>query len=515
MNDWTAGYVAEIGYTHGYYAELNPLRVQLAFVHAGLAYPDIRNACELGFGQGISLNLHASASIAQWHGTDFNPSHAAFAQQLASASGNNAELSDQAFDEFCVRPDLPDFDFIGLHGIWSWVSDHNRHVIVDFIRRRLRVGGVLYVSYNTYPGWASLTPFRDLLADHAAINGSIGQGVVARIDGALAFAEKVLGTKPLYARANPQVMQKLKQIKDENRNYVAHEYFNRDFYPFSFTRIAECLAPSKTTFACSAHYLDHVVGINTTPEQQALLDEISNAEFRQTVRDFCINQNFRKDYWVRGARRLNPMQQMEALRAIRVILINARADVTLKVKGILGEVDMNAAIYNRVLDAMADQQPKTLGEMERAFKGQGVNLAELQQAVMTLVGKGDVALAYGDEQIAECKVKSDRYNSHVIRSARTSNEIRYLASPVTGGGIPADRMQLLFLLALSEGRNVPEDWAQLALQVLLEQGKRLIKDGKTLDSKEENIAELKTMARDFAERRLPVLRALGAVSGTR
>ena len=31
MSDWSAGYVADIGYTHGYYTELNPLRVRLAF----------------------------------------------------------------------------------------------------------------------------------------------------------------------------------------------------------------------------------------------------------------------------------------------------------------------------------------------------------------------------------------------------------------------------------------------------------------------------------------------------
>jgi len=44
---------------------------------------------------------------------------------------------------------LPDFDYIGLHGIWSWISDENRQVIVDFIRKKLKVGGVLYISYNT------------------------------------------------------------------------------------------------------------------------------------------------------------------------------------------------------------------------------------------------------------------------------------------------------------------------------------------------------------------------------
>lgn len=128
MSDWTAGYVADIGYTYGYYAELNPNRVKLAFINQGLVFPEVGTACELGFGQGLSANIHAAASVAQWHGTDFNPSQAGFAQELAVASGTGAKLYDEAFDEFCSRTDSPDFDYIGLHGIWSWISDENRHV---------------------------------------------------------------------------------------------------------------------------------------------------------------------------------------------------------------------------------------------------------------------------------------------------------------------------------------------------------------------------------------------------
>ncbi len=80
MSDWTGGYVADIGYTFGYYTELNPLRVNLAFLNARLVVPTVGSACELGFGQGVSANIHAAASVATWHGTDFNPSQASFAQ---------------------------------------------------------------------------------------------------------------------------------------------------------------------------------------------------------------------------------------------------------------------------------------------------------------------------------------------------------------------------------------------------------------------------------------------------
>jgi hypothetical protein len=128
MSDWTAGYVADLAYTYGYYPELNPLRVRMAFLRAGLVPPEIGAACELGFGQGMSTNLHAAASLVQWHGTDFNPSQAAFAQDIASQCGTGARLLDEGFADFCHRPDLPDFDYIGLHGIWSWVNDENRQI---------------------------------------------------------------------------------------------------------------------------------------------------------------------------------------------------------------------------------------------------------------------------------------------------------------------------------------------------------------------------------------------------
>jgi hypothetical protein len=50
MTDWTAGYVSEIGYTYGYYTELNPQRLALPLLAAGIAPPKVEAACELGFG---------------------------------------------------------------------------------------------------------------------------------------------------------------------------------------------------------------------------------------------------------------------------------------------------------------------------------------------------------------------------------------------------------------------------------------------------------------------------------
>ena len=422
--------MVDIGYTFGYYTELNPLRLRLAFLNAGLAVPDSGAACELGFGQGMSANLHAAASVTQWHGTDFNPSQAGFAQELASVSGAAAQLHDDAFADFCARPGLPDFDYIGLHGIWSWISDANRAVIVDFVRRKLKVGGVLYISYNTLPGWATFAPMRHLLTQHAATLGADGVGIVSRIDGALDFAGKLLATNPVYARANPTVPERLNKVNGQNRHYLAHEYFNADWHPMYFADMARWLEPAKVGYACSANLLDHVDAINLTAEQQELLKSLPDAQMRETVRDFLVNQQFRKDYWVKGARRLSPLEQAEALRALRFVLV------------------------------------------------------------------------------ARAKKQSDKLNAHLMLKARGSAELSYLASPVTGGGVTVGRFAQLFLLARAQGHKQHADWAQCAWGLLAAQGQRILKEGKALDTPEENLAELGQQAQEFAEKQLPLLKAL-------
>jgi SAM-dependent methyltransferase len=509
MTDWSAGYVADIGYTYGYYPELNPLRLRLAFLNAGLALPGSGAACELGFGQGLSANLHASASVTEWHGTDFNPAQAAFARELADIAGAGAKLYDEAFADFAARTDLPDFDTIGLHGIWSWISDDNRAVIVDFIRRKLKVGGVLYISYNTLPGWAAFAPIRHLMTEHAAVLGAEGRGIVNRIDGAIDFAERLLATNPMFLRANPQVKERLAKLRGQNRHYLAHEYFNRDWHPMHFATMADWLEPAKLQYACSAHYLDHVDQINLTPEQVAFLADIPDPMFRESTRDFMVNQQFRRDYWVKGVRRLTPFEQAEQIRQQRVLLVTHRPDVSLTVNGALGEATMSAEVYGPILDLLADHKPRTVGQIEQALKGSAIQFGQLLQAVFVLAGQGALVAVQDDAAIARARKPSDRLNGWIKAKARGSADVAYLASPLTGGGIAVGRFQQLFLLAIDQGRKQPSEWADFTWQLLAAQGQKLIRDGKTIDTPAENLAELTAQAQAFAEKQLPVLKALG------
>ena len=507
MTDWTSGYVADIGYTYGYYLELNPQRVKLAFLNAGLVSPEFGTACELGFGQGLSANMHAAASVCSWHGTDFNPTQASFAQETAQASGANAHMYDESFEEFAQR-DLPEFDYIGLHGIWSWISDENRAFIVNFLRKRLKVGGVLYISYNTLPGWGTFAPMRHLMTEHAEIIGAEGVGIVSRIDGALEFTEKLLATNPKFALANPLVNDRVKAIKGQNRNYLAHEYFNRDWYPMHFGTMANWLESAKLTYACSAHYLDHLDAVNLTAEQQALLKDIHHPMFKQTVRDFMVNQQFRRDYWVKGARKLTPLDQTQSLRDQRFVMMAHRPNVSLKVTGSLGEATLTDSVYNPILDLMADHKVRTTAQIEQNIKEKGLSFAQLMQALLVLCGNGTLSAVQDEITIAKAKKHTDKLNTHLMQKAKSSNDINYLASPVTGGGVSVGRFEQLFVLALERGKKKPEDWAAFVAQILASQGQKIVKDGKPLETQQDQLDELTTQAQAFSLKQLPILTAL-------
>lgn len=511
MSDWTAGYVADIGYTYGYYNELNPLRLRLAFLRAGLVPPAVATACELGFGQGLSVAMHAAASTVKWHGTDFNPAQAGFAQELAAVSGSGAQLFDASFEEFFARDDLPMFDYIGLHGIWTWVSDDNRARIVDFVRRKLKVGGVMFVSYNTLPGWAPFMPLRHLMTQHADTMSAPGIGMVKRIDAALQFAGALFEVEPAYATVNPGVRTRFDKMKEQNRNYMAHEYFNRDWHPMYFSDMARWLAPAKVEYACSAFYLDHFDNVNLNDKQRDFLAAQPDAYLREGLRDYVVNQQFRRDYWVKGARTLTPLQRQEQLGSQRVMLVTPRSDVPEKLPGPRGEITLKMELFGPVLDVLASKPSMTVREVFMATKENGMTLDLTTEVLMILASSGHVAPVQDEAERAACTPSVRKLNAWIMRHSRSNQDIIYLASPVTGGGVPINRFSQLFVLGTQAGIKHPLELAQFTWNILSAQNQKLVHEGKVLESREDNIKDLARRAELFVEKLLPMLQRLEIV----
>ncbi len=508
MNNWTSGYVTDINYTYGYYQELNPLRSRLALTYAGLDTPEIKTACELGFGQGLSTVIHATSSPIDWYGTDFNPSQVSFAKFLSRGQDFANNLFDNSFEEFCKRDDLPDFDFIGLHGIWSWISDDNRKIIAKFIREKLKPGGIAYVSYNVNAGWGSFMPLRELMYQHTQLAGNPSSGVKQNIDAALNFAKDLLGANPKYLRANPTISERIAKMMEQDRSYLAHEFFNADWHPVAYSEIASMLNEAKLDYACSAHLLDHVHSINLSTEQQQFLSGVPEGILRESALDLLTNQQFRRDYWVKGSRVITEYEKIDRIRNMQVVLQSSPIDIPMKVKGGQGEATLNEGIYKPLLEFLGNKGAVSVSEIEAALTNNNVSLSQVVQSVIVLAGAGHLGIAQESETIEAVYPEVQKLNKRIIEGSKSSTDIAFLGSPVTGGGVSVGRFQQLFLLAYLEGNKEPSAWATYVWNILKAQGQLIVKEEKRLETESENLAELNSLANEFATKGLAVLTRL-------
>jgi hypothetical protein len=70
-------------------------------------------------------------------------------------------------------------------------------------------------------------------------------------------------------------------------------------------------------------------------------------------------------------------------------------------------------------------------------------------------------------------------------------------------------MEQLFLLAAQHAKETVREKVAFVWEVISAQGESLVKEGKALQTPDENIAQLTQEATAFVEKRLPILRTLG------
>jgi hypothetical protein len=456
--EWAEGYPAGSDYTFGYYRQLNPVFARFAMTTAGLAAPPMRTACELGFGHGVSAAMHQAASGADWWGTDFMPGQAAYAQALA---GPAARLAEQGFAEFCNRTDLPDFDFVCAHGIWSWISAENRAILVEFLRRKLRPGGVFHVSYNAEAGWAGLRPFRHLLLRHTEVMSAASTNPVEAIRHALPFIARVFAAQSVYAAQNPAAPAMRARIAADVSVYHAHEYLGQHWNPMHVADVAAELAPAKLSYGCSGRILDRVAPLTLPPAQRALVDGIADPVLRETVFDLMGATRFRRDYWVKGPRTLGPAERAEALADLRVVLVAPPGEVAeIRPQTHAGEVTLPLPMFTPVLDAVSDHLPHRLGDIAEQLAPGGLGAHDVLQAVLVLCDLGTLQPAHDDDAAVErATAPVAALNARILARARHGGELGHLANPATGGGTEVSRLQQLLLAAEQGGADAAEQEA--------------------------------------------------------
>lgn len=456
MADWSGGYVTEVTYPYSYRSDMNPVRIRALLTLAGYEVPTGSVVCELGFGQGVAINIHACTQPdSVYMGTDFSPAQTRFAQDLHQQTGADMLLVDESFEQFCQRDDLPEFDFIVAHGIWSWVSEENRRWIEQFVAKRLKVGGVFVFSYNALPGWSVFAPIRDFMLHYADKALPSSAPITDKLNAAMHQVE-VMRAIPAHLSPlqNPLVEARLQQMRLQNPNHLVHEYFNRDWQPMMFPQVASRMQALKLDFAGSANPAKHLDDMNHAPDQLAMIRSIADPVLREYTKDIFANTDFRIDMWVKGKRDLPSLSHANRLAAMRFVLVQPLSQVRVAWVTPRGEAEPDPQDYGAILSLLSDYQAYSVQSLhDRAKARPQDSFATTLETIKALWAANVIAPAQAEAQIQAVRDRVQAFNGYVIQQSLYDEKLAWLASPITGGAIMLSRRYLLCLLALRLGMN--------------------------------------------------------------
>ncbi len=489
--DKSHGYVTEVTYPFNYYRELNPNIQALALTLAGVTPPALDSAftyLELGCGLGLSTLVHAAANPqARFIATDIIPEHIAVASGVAKDAGlTNVEFRELAFEDM-HDAGLPPFDFVAMHGVWSWINDFNRAALTSFLDKFLKPGGALYVSYNAQPGHSAIMPLRQLMmTGFTQAAGSVPD----KVEAGLAYAQSVRDLDAAFFRTNPMIGRYLDDIAPLGRNYLAHEYFNADWWAFYVADIARDFAPLGLTFAASALVMDALPHLNFTPDMCSALAQIADPVRRETLKDFFVNRQFRRDLFVRAAARQDDANAaVDSLPFAAAVLpsnIHRVAGATF----LMGEVRPQAEVATAIATAMLDG-PHSVDAMMAMPAFAQFSTASVREGLLTMAGLGAAEPALSTTHFEERRARTARLNQVLWARAIRGDEVSGTASPVTGGAVGLGKTEQLFLLARARG----EDPVELVLKAMPDQSGTAVAHALGI----------------FETARLPLLRNLGIV----
>lgn len=504
MADWSEGYVTDVPYDDFYFGECSPLLLRFLALLQGVRPAGLGTTwtyLDLGCASGFSLCLLAAAQpTGRFVGVDFNPVHVHNARTLAAQAGlDNVEFVELSFSDL-DQLRLPPLDYAVLQGVYSWVNRDNRAALQRFLARAMAPGGLVYVSYNTLPGWAPLQPLRELLQRASAHwTGSSP----LRLEASVSLAHQLTAFDTGFFGQNPLAVQQLSTMEGRPSAYLCHEYLNAGVEAFYHADVATALRAAKLEFLGSAVFVENHDDLVVSAEAQELLDQLEEPALRETVRDFILNRRFRRDVFVRGRATLARREHALLLGQAQVARLVARPfDPTVLYRG--NETRLPQALVEGLGEALAEG-PQTVGDLYQRPELQPYGLLGVAKALGVLHSTSQVEFVDAPTDGGVTRERCERLNRVLLAGLLSERPPDALAGPLAGNGVRITPLEWLALRALRTG---PSDLsAALAVQVKQAE-KQMQEAGRAVPTE---AAALEAWVQRFESERLPALEALGLV----
>ncbi len=300
-----------VPYVSSSYPKSHPSHVKGVAALFGLTAPSPQTArvLEIGCaGGGNLIPIAATYPQSRCLGIDLSAVQVAQGQRRIERAGlRNIEIRRQNILDFPT--DAGAFDYIIVHGIYSWIPDPVRDALLHLIARHLAPDGVAYVSFNTLPGWRPKQIIRDALMpivqdvpDLAARLGTAKSMLTFLRDEARPTS---------YGTAMRETAAQLLEMDDA---YLAHEFLELENTAFTFrdfakrimgaglAYLAECDVATMVpeNYGATAAQQIRAISQSDLIQCEQAMDVISGRTLRQTLlvpagRQNAINRGVTED----------------------------------------------------------------------------------------------------------------------------------------------------------------------------------------------------------------------------
>jgi len=370
MSQWGGGYVTDITYSMGgWYRQQSPMTMALASIIGGASAQiptadDKITMLELGCGFGYTAMVLA-ASNPNWSITavDFNPAHIAGAREWAAEAGLTnvtfveADLS--TWEDNPALNNLPQMDFVTMHGVWSWIPPAAKTGIVRLLREKVRPGGLVHLSYNSLPAWQGRM-------GAARIIREVGLRTPGRSDeqarGGLGVLKALTAAEAHFTSYGASVTSLIEMLDKASGQYIAHEYMNMHWQPCFVTDVAAALSDAKLEWVAAGNLMENFPELNMTEQQRQIFDRFSDPLMQELIKDMCTPRSLRHDVFVRGAQRLNLSARAAALMDVWLTLVKLPEELPDSVLLHMGKAELSPRFYGPIVQALSSG-PKRVGDL--------------------------------------------------------------------------------------------------------------------------------------------------------
>lgn len=256
-------------------------------------------------------------------------------------------------------------------------------------------------------------------------------------------------------------------------------------------------------FACSIDPIDLFDNLNLNEDARNFLEPIKQPIFREQMKDFFTMRAHRRDIFIRGAVRLNPVETMQRIRQTKFILLTTKKDIPTEFQTPLGTAKFSKEVVNRLIEFLASEQfeSKTFEQISTA-----TNDPNPLQLLSIMIRMNVIAPC--TESNGRIRKKCSQLNEYLCNRSEFDNQLRFLASPITGGKIPVNQLEMMIMKLMKIGHNDEDYIAEEFWKILERNGDRLIIEGNRLESKDENISKIREMVKEFFSDRIWLLKSL-------